>query len=179
MDRLMWDMKRIRFIAILTLGAFALALAVIVFSTPPPRPHTLSLRVLRAGKSAAGSAEISVVISNASENIVMCENGPPLYLVYLEKNAWKTNYTNRSVTGAMLLRPRSVVAPIAITQAVPESADIRTVRVGLSFVSFSWRGKLGLAISKVPFLKPLSGLLFRLDESKRSGIEWSEPVATF
>lgn len=175
----MQDMRHIKLVAIVVLGLLGLAFAVIFLSPSLPRPGTLSLRVLRSQKAGTERAELSVIISNASDSIVMYDHGPPLDVAYLENNSWRTNYSNRSVTGAMFLYPRRVATPIDITQSVPRSTDVKAVRVGLSFVSLSWRSKLGLAVSKVPLLQPLSGLLFRLDGSKRSLIEWSDPAETF
>ena len=141
--------------------------------------HTLSVRILHAGKVGVdGSAELIVVISNASKTIVLCDNGPPLFVAYLENDSWKTNYTGGSVTGAMFLQPGRVEPPISIGKFVPRNTEVKAVRVGLSIVPFSWRGKLGLNISRFKLLKPLAGLLFRFDESKRSMVEWSDPFIT-
>ena len=165
-------------LSITVLLSLLLAMIALVRSPKPPSAHPLSLLISR-GLTTSGKEEFTLVISNASENIVMCANGPPLIIAYLENEIWKTNYSGGSVTGAMLLAPKQTFGTIAITDLFPHTDHVKAVRVGISFVSFSWRGKLGLTMNRFTLLKPATGVLFRLDESTRSTVQWSISFVPF
>jgi len=154
--------------------AFIVFLVCLTVMTPA-RPLPLSVRVWISVTNVAGLQTVEAVVSNASPDVIIYDNGPLLQVASLSSGEWATNTSGRSVTGYTLLQPGSAVKTIDLQEAIPHGAT--AMRVGLSFTIFSWRSRLAWKIQNARFLGSAASFLFRLDKSKRSETEWSDVVA--
>ena len=156
------------------LKVFAVCLAIlfilgwlVLFPVPLKEERSLDIQLTEVGQNAEGLPRVIAVLSNASGNVLLYDNGPLMEVASLRNGAWHTNFTPRSVTGHTLLQPGMADRPIELSGEVVPGAE--AVRVGLSFTSFSWRGRLALRIPDSHLLRPIASALFALDKSKRSG----------
>jgi len=138
------------------------------------RQQTLLLSLTASEQTAGCLVKISAVVSNASQDIVIYDNGPVMEVASLRDGSWQTNVTPGSFTGKTLLKPGQASSPIEPNGQIEPGA--KAVRVGLSFMRLSWRRRLALRIPGNRLLRPIASGLLALDRSSRSRTEWSDSI---
>jgi hypothetical protein len=117
---------------------------------------------------------ISITVSNCSDCPIQYDGGAdtPWYrIAYVSNNVLCDTFIRTVDAG------HNKLPPYAVKQSeleIPKGAT--TLRVGLSFTSLSWRGRLGWSMirhSFGPLCDPIIGFLVGQDVKKRSKTEWS------
>ncbi len=156
--------------------------------TPAPRDRSIILRVRLSSFGAGRPPTCQVVLSNCCDDPVRfrCGDLGPEYVVRcLNVEVWEDLATLYPYKDGHLLPPHwyneASLSPHSVRTdqfALPSYAT--AIELGLPYVRCSWKGKLASRIAEGRLnnalgtaIRPLCRALFRSDEVKRSGTEWS------
>jgi hypothetical protein len=154
-------------------GPVLIVLAGIVQSPGPPPERSVDIRVANAHPARDGWV-VTVTLSNASQCPVLYLNGPLVAIAALSNGVWETNWGNRGVTGAELLAPGASCMPFDVSEHIPAHAS--AVKIGLEFISCSWRSRLAWHLPRSGVFDPIARWLAWPDCRRRSRTEWSQTL---
>jgi hypothetical protein len=163
-------MRIIKIVTILGVAIFIFAICGLFFRQAPDSSVSIKVSVLIETNM---SYPVLVSVTNLSEKIVEYDMGRTVFIAFFQVGVWTTNSIDHFFREEVILAPAASDRFRNYRELPP---DISGIRVGVGYVSFSWRGRLALAISRWRLLEPAAQSLFAMDERRCSNVEWSDVI---
>jgi hypothetical protein len=154
----------------LTLGFLWLAACI----PSSAKSEHLNIHITAGSTDRIGNVVCSVVVSNASLYPANFRGGfgvPWFDIAYFTNNLWRSTHVWTPGGGDGILGPHEAMCSVV---HVPNGAS--AVKVGLTFTSLTWRGRVAWWTSARSFsdiLRPVTVFLWHQDKKWRSKVDWS------
>jgi len=152
--------------------AFLLILLIfgLVLSPSPVSQRSLDIRAITASSNEFKN-QIGIEVSNASKNVVSYNLGRTVHIAFLRSGSWATNGIRHWFKEDVILNP-SYTHTFTNFAEIPDGSS--KVKIGVAYLSYSWRGNLAEKLPHAGFFQAVAEFLYSLDEAKRSREEWSD-----
>jgi hypothetical protein len=135
----------------------------------PPRIPNNAV-VISVADSNSSVYPLSIEVSNTTKHCVDYNLSSTVHIAFLGTNGWTTNDIGYFISTHVTLYPTSVQN---FTNLSPIPSDASKVRVGVTFVSLSWRSWLAYKLPSGEVADKIASFLFSID---RSSEQWSDII---